>query len=514
MIPDRVSFIADQLRGMSPGVDWNIAGVDRAQELARILDRADVTDLWRLKLVPVSYTIHHPPAWVETESSAGWADAWDEPVSSYAFEYGDRIIGYLGTPDRRDNAPAFEKGERGYRIAWSAEGHGHVAYIIEPNKQTGRLSIVPVWGSSSDAGDVRMAVIAFASFFAFTALPLVGVSVGNAIGSAVLPASIAGAYPGLATAIGNVALSTALRGGDVQTAVRDAVIGAASGGAGNAAQLVSESALIGSLTAAATQAAIRGTSIAEAVGMAGLSYGASNVGDFFDLTSDPIFSGDFGQTPGFSFDWDGQSIDVRPAETIPDIPMPTPISLDMDQPLPPIQWDPVTFDPIADGALINTLPVDTRTGNPIVPSVTPPPNSNAWSLSNVTQGISAAAMAALQLVKAYRSLDTPSVQTSARVVRPNGAVSVVGSNGLIQTRDAAGNITAGKPPVGVPQATLAGNYIVNNGDGTYTVIAPDGTRRVMQYGGGASGGDGLFGLSPTMTIGLIGLGVAFLARRK
>lgn len=511
---DRVSFIAEQLRGMSPGVDWMLGGVDRSIELARILDREDITDLWRLQLVPVSYVVHHPAAWVETESSAGWSEPYDETVNGYAFKYGDRQIGYLGTPDRRENLPAFEQGESGYRIAWSAEGHGHVGYILAPNKQTGRLSIIPFWGSSSEASAIRAAIITFVSFFAFTALPLAGVSVGNAIGTAVLPASIASAYPGLATAIGNVALSTALRGGDVKTAVKDAIIGAASGGAGDAAQLVSESALIGSLTAAATQAAIRGTSIAEAVGMAALSHGAKNVGDFFDLTSDPIFSGDFGQTPGFSFDWDGQSIEVRPADVIPDIPMPDPINLDVAQPLPPIEWDPITFDPIADNSLINTLPVDTRSGNPIVPAVTPQPNSSSWSLTNVTQGISAAAMAALQLVKAYRQLDTPTIQPQARVVRSGNAVSVVGNNGLIQTRDASGNIVAGKPPVGVPQATLTGNYIVNNGDGTYSVVAPDGTTRVMQYGGGASGGDGLFGLSPAMTIGLVGLGVAFLARRK
>lgn len=508
---DRVTFIAEQLRGMSPGVDWMLGGVDRSIELARILDREDITDLWRLQLVPVSYVVHHPAAWVETESSAGWSEPYDETVNGYAFKYGDRQIGYLGTPDRRENLPAFEQGESGYRIAWSAEGHGHVGYILTPNKQTGRLSIIPFWGSSSEASAIRAAIITFVSFFAFTALPLAGVSVGNAIGSAVLPASIAGAYPGLATAIGNVALSAALNGGDVQSAVKNVVISTASGGAGDLAQIASDSALIGSLTAAATEAAIRGDSIGDSVAMAAIRHGARNVGDFLDLTSDPIFTNGLTEwTPDFSFEWDGSEIHVEPAKLDYVIPLPDPIAFDVvqaDSFSGDINWDPINWD-------VFSAPVTaTPTGAPpVVPIATPPPNSPAWNPSTIIQGVSSAALAALQLVKAYRSLDTPTIQTTARSRAANGAVSVVGNNGLIQTRQANGAITAGKPPVGVPQATPNGNYIVNNGDGTYTVVAPTGASQTLSYGDSEKQ---IFPGVPNVAL-LAGaaIGVALLARRK
>ena len=511
MIPNRVEFIAEQLRGASPGVDWVIGGIDRSIELAKILDRNDISDLWRLKLVPVRYTINHPPVWTETESSAGWSDAWTETVDSYAFDYEGQIIGFLGTPDRRENLPAFEKGEAGYRIAWSAEGHGNVGYVIRPNQSTGRLSIVPIWGSSSDAGDLRMAAIAFASFFAFTALPLVGVSVGNAIGSAVLPSAIATAYPGLATAIGNVALSAALNGGDVQSAVKNVVISTASGGAGDLAQIASDSALIGSLTAAATEAAIRGDSIGDSVAMAALRHGASNVGDFLDLTSDPIFTNGLTEwTPDFSFEWDGSEIHVEPAKLDYVIPLPDPIAFDVvqaDSFSGDVNWDPINWD-------VFSSPV-TSTPNgapPVVPIATPPPNSPAWNPATIVQGVSSAALAALQLVKAYRSLDTPTIQTTARARTANGAVSVVGNNGLIQTRQANGAITAGKPPVGVPQATPIGKYIVNNGDGTYTVVAPTGASQTLSYGDSEKQ---IFPGVPNVAL-LAGaaIGVALLARRK
>lgn len=520
---DRVDFVAEQLRAISPGVDWNVSGIDRSRELAEILVRDNITDLWALRLIPVEWVEHIPARWVETESSGGWENPQDVKAKGYAFDYYGRQVGFLGTPTRRDNEPVLQERERGFMIAWSAEGHGNVAYVVEPNKQTKQLSFVPRWGSSSDAADIRMAVVAIVSFFAFTALPLAGVSVGNAIGTAVLPASLAASYPALATAVGNVALSAALSGGDVKSAVQNAVIGAVSGGVGTAAQIASESALIGTVAAAAANAAIKGGSIAEAVGFAALSHGAKNVGDLFELSSDPAFAFDFSEvdggfvyTPEFAFDFGGQIIDVGSVPLVADVPAFDPLPL-ATQPPPdrPLPFDPVTFDfsSVTGAAAIDSLPVDNR-GVPVVPAVTPPPQSPNWNPVNLVQGISSAALAAISLIKAYRSLDTPQIQTSARVVRPNGSISVVGANGLIQTRDAAGNVTAGKPPVGVPQASVNGNYIVNNGDGTYTTIAPDGSRQVLSYGGAASGGDGLFGLSPSMTIGLIGIGVALLTRKK
>ena len=45
---NKVEFVAQQLRKIAPDADWNVFEVDRATELARILVRADITDLWAL----------------------------------------------------------------------------------------------------------------------------------------------------------------------------------------------------------------------------------------------------------------------------------------------------------------------------------------------------------------------------------------------------------------------------------------------------------------------------------
>lgn len=507
---DKTAFVAAQLRAISPGVEWTISGVDRADELARILVRANVLDLWALKFVPVKW-VEHIDAWVEEfESRVEYHDAQDIERDGYAFDYYGRRIGFLGTPTRQDNDPVLKQVDRGLIIAWSAEGHGHVGYFVSKNARTNALQFQPQWDSSSDAAFIRSTAIMFISFFVFTALPMAGISVGNAIGAAVLPAGVPAV---VATTVGNVALSAALSGGDIKGAVKNALVGAVSGGVGNAAQLVSESALIGSLASAAAQAAITGDSIAEAVGIAALRHGASNVDDFFELTSDPIFSPGFnGTTPEFSFDWNGQEITVAPVEFDKQIPLPTPIQADFfqfsNEPVDTdlqIAWDPVNWNPFDDPVLTQTPANVVST----VPTVTPPKDSPTWNPSTIVQGVSTAALAAINLIKAYRSLDTPVIQTTARSANAAGAVSVVGNNGLIQTRAANGSITVGKPPVGVPQATPNGNFVVNNGDGTYTVVAPDGARQTLRY----ADSSGLFGdISPTMIAA--GVGLLFIAMRK
>ena len=162
----------------------------------------------------------------------------------------------------------------------------------------------------------------------------------------------------------------------------------------------------------------------------------------------------------------------------------------------PVLWDP--FNPANVGAggagdySLSPTGWDfsgaTPNSPPIAPTVAPASNSASFNATNVVQGVTNAALAAIKLVSAFQALNHPSIQTTARVVRSNGSVAVVGNNGLIQTRDSAGRVTATRPPVGVPQATLDGNYIVNNGDGTYTVVSTTGQTAKYQYAGGAASG--------------------------
>ena len=138
--------------------------------------------------------------------------------------------------------------------------------------------------------------------------------------------------------------------------------------------------------------------------------------------------------------------------------------------------DPFAVNPFLnpDAGIAGNAATSPGTTAPPGPTVPAPPNSPAYSPGAVFQQITQAALQALGVVKAFRQLDAPTVQPVARTVRPNGTVSVIGDNGLIQSRTTQGTVTASRPPVGVPQATLSGNYIVNNGDGSYNVISPSG----------------------------------------
>ena len=244
---DRQQFVAQQLRAMSPNSDWGSAGVDRANELAAILLRVGVTDLWMLKLIPVQV----PTLQWNEDGSASYVD-----FPGYAFDYYGRRIGYVGTPTEPANDPAFQKVDQGYLLAWSAEGHGNVSYVIGSDASGTALRIVPIWGSSSDAGEIRQTALLALSFFAFVALPIVGISVGQSIGAAVLGPTLSATYPALTTIVGNVALSSALNGGDVQSAVENAVRSSVAGGIGSevggVVSLATDAPIIGSLASAAT----------------------------------------------------------------------------------------------------------------------------------------------------------------------------------------------------------------------------------------------------------------------
>lgn len=525
---DRVSFVADQLRTLAPDADWQMSGIDRADELARILVRAGVTDLWALQLIPVSEIVHHPAYTYETEGGSMSIPARDEQVNGYAFNYYGRKLGFLGTPDRAENRSMFEMGDLGVAIAWSAAGHGNVTYAIRPNPQKTALRIVPIWGSSSEAGLVRTTLISAFAFFAMTVLPMAGISIANAIGTAVLPSSIAASYPALATAVGNVALSAAVNGGDIEGAVKGVALSSAAGfgGAqvGQFASVATNSDLFGQIANVATRAAIVGGDIKQAVGLELLSQGVTSMSAddsfiFQSLTPDVV---DISLAPtggnGFSdfwttdqppvFDFAGAFGDIN----IPVFASEIPVAPDLQLPPADLNIDPVSWNPfpaMATGGVVTAPAANQLPANP---------NSSNYTPSQIIQGVTSAAMSALNLIRAYRQLDTPGIQTAARTVRPNGAVAVIGNNGLIQTRNPDGSVSSALPPVGVPQATTSGNYVVNNGDGTYTIVSPAGQSQTVRYSStvsatAASATTLIPGISNTVL--LAGATVAFLlATRK
>lgn len=509
---DRVEFVAEQLRKISPGVDWNVAGIERSNELAQILVRSGVTDLWALKLIPVQWR-----EWVDIGWSGGDAGeeipAHYEDRSGYAFDYYGNRFGYLGEWDRQTNDPAFKTSEFGPLLAWSAKGHGNVSYVLSKNAQTGRLQIRPIWASSSDAGTVRTVAKLVIGTLVFTALPLAGVNVGAMIGNAVLPASIASAYPALASAVGNVALSAAMNGGDVKTAVRGVVSSQIGAGVGGFAEMAGSGELIGALAESATTAALRGDDIKSAVFQSALTTGLPMFGMFDVDYSGPAFGDDVigGSQYDFGFEVPNMGeIDPSLAEfpaTFNPLPDDALFTANPGTAFDDSVFDPVGFDAFDTGLIQSFQP--TQTGVPTTPPIVPPSNDNSFTPQNLIQGVTAAALSVIKVIDAYRRLDRPQINTQARNVGPGGQVSVIGNNGLIQTRTADGRVIAQKPPIGIPQATVSGDYIVNNGDGTYTVVNPAGQSRTLAYAPTVAQSAGIpWGLVAA------GVGIFLLARRK
>lgn len=104
------------------------------------------------------------------------------------------------------------------------------------------------------------------------------------------------------------------------------------------------------------------------------------------------------------------------------------------------------------------------------------------------------------------------VIATAQVVRSfNGAVEPASPARVVNAN--TGTVNGVRPPVGTMQLAADGSAIINNGDGTYTVIRPDGTRYTRSYAGGAIGSavseGGLFGLDPKM-VAIGAAGVALL----
>lgn len=425
-------FIADQLRVSTPGVEWRLAGIDRARELAGMLARAGVVSLHDLLIAPVTYT-------QDVQIPTGSGDAWDGEfindswqIKTYRFNNHGHFLGYLGEADSAANAlPGFKVFDRGYLVAWSAAGHGNVSYFLRFN--AGGFSVIPVWGSSSDLGDVRAALRVAAVFVLSFVFPAAGVSIGAEVGAAIIGPELAAAYPGLAAAVGNAAISTALNGGDIAAAARSSFAGyvGLNVGAGVAGETGLE--LVGAVAKSATTALISGRGINDAVSSVLVNAGFNSISEVFAM---PINTDDYG---GPDYDW--REIDDAATED----PM---TRLDVLPPvLPP--WDTDPLNPVSIPEIVIT-----------------PGGGNGWKPSDVMS-------AALALVRAYRGV------APANTPRANG-------QGVIVQRTTTGALATTRPAVGVAIPTADGGAVINNGDNTYTLIRADGARSVRPYSSGVS----------------------------
>lgn len=480
-------FLSDQLRAAAPDAEWVMTGVDRSIELAQMLERAGIRDLSILELLPIE----------QTYKRAAWTP--DEILPGYSFRYKGDLIGFLGTPDRRDALTVL--GDRGdpFAVAWSAAGKGNVMYRITP--APGGFAIVPSWGSSSDWGLFREYVKVLGSFALMFALPMAGFAVASTVGAAIVGPTLAASYPLLAQVVGSVALSTAFNGGDIKKAVQGAalsMIGAeigAAAGAGVAAG--TDVALLGKLAESGVSAFIRGGDIDKAVALTLVRNG----GDLMDFGA---FNNDGAafETPVFGQDFSGVDFGAGMQPSLD----PFAFSGAYSQPggfAPQLSFD---LQPLADPSTGFNIPVQIEQPRPAAVD-------SSWFTKETVNAASAAALTALQLVKAYQQNGAQGVLTQARARTESGTVSAL-DTGVVQTRDANGVLVNKRPPVGIAQSTVTGNVMVNNGDGTYSLIDRGGNVRVIKYGSESKSGFDLGAVfnsvSPAVWIGGAGVMLALL----
>lgn len=332
------------------------------------------------------------------------------------------------------------------------------------------------WVSFRDEDLIPIAAVALA----FAGGPIV-----QAIGNAIVPGAVAAAYPALPQAVGTVALQTATNGGDLGAALKNAILSTVGAQAGALASSASGVSALGPVTSAAATAALRGGNVEQAVTSSLLSYGVKNMGELWDTLTG--WGDDVAEFIGFGGD---------------------------DNPQPSAGY----FDPVYGEAWSGTVDVPGFDPNGMSPVSVPAPASDDWDFGDIVANVTSAAMAAIKINQAYQATKAPprtALVSGNTVQTPN-------ANGMLTVRNTAtGGYSVQRPPVGTPFVMADGRTIINNGDGTYTLIARDGTSQRLPYTAqagavapGMGSGGSLGGIPPIyLAGGALVIGALLLSRR-
>jgi hypothetical protein len=325
-----------------------------------------------------------------------------------------------------------------------------------------------------------------------TALAVIAMAGGQAWLSAEIGAAVMGSYattyPALTSAIGNIAIATATNGGDIESAVQNAVMAYAGGAVGGLVTTATDSATIGRIAASATNAALTGGDVREAVAVSLVRAGAQSIGTLLEernqtmnfaddnftfndaLLSPPDYFAGGTITPGFG----------SPA-------------------------DLVTFDSGADYSnegrnysvpslfSNDTGLIDIGAQIPVytdVPAIPGYGNSGGGvTNTNWVSDLTNLALAAIRVNAAYQQSQAPIRTVSST---PDGRTQTPNADGTLTVRDSSGRIVGTtRPNTGTPYVLPDGRTIINNGNGTFTTIMPNGSSTTGNYGsagGGSSGG--------------------------
>lgn len=385
----------------------------------------------------------------------------------------------------------------------------------EPGEKSDDRKTVQVYVKFTDDGVPYFLIAkrprssATATFKQFLTLAVVAASfvipgLGPTLASSVF-GSFAAAYPAVANAIVNVTLQTALNGGDIEAAVERTAAAYIGGQAGSFIEGISDSTALARLTSVATNAAVRGESIEDAVNNAALSLAPAIVSDASGIVKDFIPDAqnlpatgestvsifDIPETAPAIYDdyeapdieeiaswWDGSQIVPTPGfqGNVPDMaPTIQPMDFSLDDWLSgnvPLTAPPAVYDDVAgdDGSL------------PDVPVVAPSESFfEGVTWEGTVDKLTDLAIAAIRINQAYQAANRPPVQPAVQTTRA-GTTQTARTDGTLTTTDpATGRPVITRPPVGVPYELPGGGAVVNNGNGTYTLVTADGQTVTRQY---------------------------------
>lgn len=432
-------------------------------------------------------------------------------ANDLTYEWDSRFDNYIGD--------AGEIGDNRIQIFVQFTQDG-VPYFIARLFNTRGMSF---WQAVKELATIALAAISFV-------VPGVNAAVAGQIFG-----SLAVSYPALTAAASQVMLNTALSGGDVEAAVKSVAYSYLGNAAGGIVQGVSDSEALGRLAAAATTAAAQGGDVQRAVEMAALRLVpsvASDAVEFFQSGSDADQSANvalpatdqsvtFDSNPGDSSmsifdipstppsqDWDELYAASVASPSIEEMASWAPaivdfnVALDSDSvPLTAPTFEEFGFsldDLFASvtGETPHATPVSATGEGGALPAVIAQTPANeavdtpasaffddiTWD--GTVDKLTSLAIAAIRVHQAYQAANRPPVQPAVQTTR-GGGVQTVRTDGTLTTTDpTTGRVVVTRPPAGVPYELPGGaGAVINNGNGTYTVVSPDGQTATRSYAG-------------------------------
>jgi len=460
-------------------------------ELVRLLDSQGITDIRNIQQFD-------GPVQIWTQEGTQWV------YTSYFYDaLTARPITGIGGNDANDQTKkdvfASTRNDD-YIFTYHVRYGGNTPYFV--------ISVAPVPKSTSFAQAISETLAPMLPVI-MIGLNIFAPGFASAIGQSIFGTLGVTAPTALATALGNVAISTATNGGDIESAIKGSMIGALGAQAGMLtggwAQTATGSDWIAKAASAATSAIVTGGDITTAVLNTAIPAGAKAMGDFYETSQNAdIYGSPVGTSPedlitqDFNFHVGEDSYPFETGQYMYTMGA-DPLAMS-GEPYP--SYDPVT-DPIPfdDSGLVPVdIPIYTDTPQVIVAETT----GGQTSVGNVLASLTQLAIAAIKINAAYQQAGNPGIRVSGQTAA--GQTVIASKNGTV-----AVNGRTQIPPRGVPYVTPDGGIITNNGDGTYTLIDQNGISATNRYPAGlpsvGSGFSSMFGGVSSQTLMIAGAGL-------